>query len=402
MLLLPLAALAADQAANNATVIMDEVVVSATRTEKKVDDAPSSVTVITREEMRKQNVTTIDDALRHEAGLYAKRNKGIADSIASVSMRGQGGDERNLFLLNGIPVNDGYSNNVPWNHLNIDDVERIEIIRGPGSALYGGHAMGGVVNIITKEPEKEFEGMARYGVGFLENENDVNLHTWGLMAGSRIDPLKVRVSLDAADSQGYPTDLVTKSTSAGAAQAAANSGYAMQSSTGAANWVMGDKGDNHTYRENVDAMLRYDLPEDGWLRLDVLHGHNQYWYTGAESYLFDGSMRGRASAYPGTRSSAIAPRDFIAGRGKEELIRDVLTYGDKFAGTDFTGKFGYQRKDKWYTSPCSSTQKDWRGLYVDNSFDSQPGYLVESVNESFFVDLQDTVQIGRASCRERV
>lgn len=390
-LLLASPAAAADPAPGNATVVLDEVVVSATRTAKKVDDAPAHVTVITREEMDRKPVTTVDDALKGEAGVNVKRRKGVADSLATVQMRGLPGDERTLILLDGVPLNDGYANQVPWNQINTDTVERIEVIRGPGSALYGGHAMGGVVNIISKEPQEKFEGMARYGLGFLENDGHVNLHTWGLSAGTNLEPVKLRVSLDGADSEGYPTDLVKKSTSADAAGSKANSGYGMQDkATGARHWIVGDKGDNKTYRENVDAMFRYDLDDAAYLRLDVMHGHNQYWYGAPHTYLDDGSFRGRAKAQEGARTAAIVPRDFAGGRGKEETTRSVLTYGNLFGDFDVTGKLGYVDKNKWSTS-VSSTNAD--GVTVDKDPENQPGSLTESRALSYFLDLQSTAPL---------
>ena len=391
LVLLPLSALAADRAPANATVVLDEVVVSATRTEKKVDDAPSHVTVVTGQEMERRVVTTVDTALKNEAGVNVKRRKGIADSIADVQMRGLSGAERTLILLDGLPLNDGYSNNVPWNQISTETVERIEVIRGPGSALYGGHAMGGVVNIITKEPQEEFEGAARYGLGFLENEADVNLYTWGLSAGTAQDSFKLRVSLDGADSEGYATDLVKKSTSADAAGSKANSGYGMQDkTTGAPHWIVGDKGDNKLYRENVDAMLRVDLTDTSSLRLDAMHGHSQYWYINPQTYLDDGSYRGRAKAQEGARSAAINPRDFGGGRGKEETSRFALTYDTLFDDVSFTGKLGYVDKNKWYTSVSS---RDANGNLVNNELDEQPGSLTESRAFSYFADLQSNMPL---------
>ncbi|MEW5773097.1 MAG: TonB-dependent receptor [Thermodesulfobacteriota bacterium] len=379
VLLLPLSAAAADQAPGNATVLMDEVVVSATRTEKKVDDAPASVTVVTREEMRRHNIATIDDALRYEAGLYRRRTKGVADSIASVTMRGLPGDDRTLVMLDGVQLNDGYSGNVPWNELSSDNVERIEVIRGPGSALYGGKAMGGVINIITRVPDKT-EGMVRSGVTFLEGDSDPNIFTYAMSAGTRQDRLSLRAGWEAADSEGYATDLVKKSTSSGSGKA--NSGYGMQDrGTGNPHWIVGDKGDNRSYKDNLDLMARYELTDTAALRLDYARLHNQYWYADPQTYLDDGSYRGNAQAHGGARTSTIRPRDFAGGRGKTDTDKLIATFTDNFDKTDVTVKGSYSMRQNWYTSVSTA---------VDKELDNQPGSLTESDTTTYAAEVQAT------------
>ena len=145
---------------------MADVVVTATRTEVEADKAPASVSIITREDMERQNMRTADDALRYEAGVYTRRSRGVQDPAASstVSMRGLSQSKRTLILVDGIPFNEGYSGGVTWSAIPVDSIDRIEVIRGPGSALYGGNAMGGVINIILRVPQKT-EAMARGGVG---------------------------------------------------------------------------------------------------------------------------------------------------------------------------------------------------------------------------------------------
>jgi outer membrane receptor for ferrienterochelin and colicin len=73
-------------------------------------------------------------------------------------MRGSDESARTLVLIDGVPKNKMSGGFVNWSMINSDEVERIEITKGPVSALYGNNAMSGVINIITKEPEKDFEG----------------------------------------------------------------------------------------------------------------------------------------------------------------------------------------------------------------------------------------------------
>ena len=82
-------------------------------------------------------------------------------------MRGLSGNEqaRTLVLIDGVPVNKADGGSVNWNLISTGDVERIEVVKGPGSALYGGNAMGGVINVVNRRPSKKLEGNASIDYG---------------------------------------------------------------------------------------------------------------------------------------------------------------------------------------------------------------------------------------------
>ena len=370
---------------------LDEVVVTATRTEKRVDVAPASVTVITREDMKTMDIRKIDDALEHVTGAYVKRSKGIRETLPRISLRGLPGDERTLIMVNGIPVNDGYSNQAPWNQIPVDSVERIEVIRGPGSALYGGNAMGGVINIILREPE-ELTAKVRAGYSWGDYENDGGVDTnygeysVGLYAADRfMDKFGLKINYDAIWSDGYPTELVTKSTSGGAGTV--DGGYPIKSSSGSDYWVVGDKGDNEADQWSLNVGGNYDTSDTGKINLDVTAGSHQYEYDRPHSYLEDGVFEGRADAYDGKRTSSISEKDFLKGNGEEETLISSLTYEEKFGKADFTGKIGYWDKDKWYTSQNT-------GSSVEGGYDDRPGTLTESDVKTWTTDLQIDYPLG--------
>jgi iron complex outermembrane receptor protein len=140
---------------------MEKTVVTATRAETPVENLPVSVTVITRQDIEKMPAKTVDEVLNKAAGLQVKRNKGLANtgSHTTVYMRGTGETSRVLVLKDGIPLNMAYTGSVDvWNTISLENIEKIEIVRGASSALYGSSAMGGVINIITKKPSKKPSG----------------------------------------------------------------------------------------------------------------------------------------------------------------------------------------------------------------------------------------------------
>ena len=139
----------AARAEDGETVTLEESVVTATRTEAAVLDAPAAVSVITREEIDKAQVKNLADLLSREPAITV-RDYGPEGSLKSLSLRGAT-SEGVLVLVDGIRINDSRAGGVDLSLVSLQSVERIEIVRGGMSALYGADAVGGTVNIITKK-----------------------------------------------------------------------------------------------------------------------------------------------------------------------------------------------------------------------------------------------------------
>ncbi|MDK9723612.1 MAG: TonB-dependent receptor [Sterolibacteriaceae bacterium MAG5] len=151
MLALPAAA----ETGEREEAALEQMVVTATKTQQSLRDVPSAVTVIDRNFIEKSAATTADQLLQGVPGVYAARMDASAPNrIAQTYTRGLPGNGRTLVLADGIPMNVGYDGQVDWSQLATVDIDRIEVVRGAGSALYGNSAMGGVINIISKMPER--------------------------------------------------------------------------------------------------------------------------------------------------------------------------------------------------------------------------------------------------------
>ena len=134
----------------------DEVVVTATRTENDVKKVPASTQVITQEDIKRGGATSVRNALSMYANIFQKSK--IRGGGHDIIIRGME-TKHSLVMVNGRRISNeadanGLGNAMSLDRININDVEKIEIVRGPSSALYGSEAMGGVLNIITK-PSKE-------------------------------------------------------------------------------------------------------------------------------------------------------------------------------------------------------------------------------------------------------
>jgi iron complex outermembrane receptor protein len=168
----------------------EEKVVTASRREQSPLDAPNAVTVITEEEIRFSGARSIPDLLRRVPGMDVMA---MSYSDYNVAMRGFNRRVANkiLVLIDGRTVYEDFLGGMLWRGLTIDllDVARIEVVRGPGSAIYGAYAYTGMVNIITKRPEEVGGSVAQVSAGNGETLEATYQY------GERRGPVGVRASV---------------------------------------------------------------------------------------------------------------------------------------------------------------------------------------------------------------
>lgn len=139
------------------------IIVTATRTAQTVDETLSSVTVITREQIEQQQATSVQDVLRGVPGLTITNNGG-AGKLTSLFLRGTESDHI-VVLIDGLKVGSATSGSTAFENIPIDQIERIEIVRGPHSALYGSEAIGGVIQIFTRKGGGALRPSFSYSLG---------------------------------------------------------------------------------------------------------------------------------------------------------------------------------------------------------------------------------------------
>ena len=149
----------------NDPINLKEVIVTATRAQKNLKNVPITVQVVTAEDIRKSQATNFQSFLETE---FAGINFTYDGGMPNINMMGFGG-KYVLFLIDGERMAGETFDNIDYNRINLEDIERIEIIKGASSSLYGSNALGGVINIITKNAKKSFEGDLSYQYETIES-----------------------------------------------------------------------------------------------------------------------------------------------------------------------------------------------------------------------------------------
>ncbi len=142
-----------------------EVVVTASKRRQSLEDSPTSVGVMTTRELAQKNQVYLDKVLESASGVNFI---GSQINIRGSSGYNYGAGSRVLMLIDGVPVMPGDSGDIKWSMVPASQVDHVEIVKGAGSALYGSSALGGVVNIITKNATAKPVTHVRFSAGFYD------------------------------------------------------------------------------------------------------------------------------------------------------------------------------------------------------------------------------------------
>lgn len=162
----------------------DQIVVTASRKAQALNLAPASVVIVTSEQIAQKQLQTFDQAVDDVPGVVVTRSSG--SNVQSLSIRGAsetaggGTGNRVLLLIDGRPALSPESGGALWNMVPLNSIERIEVIKGAYSALFGSSAVGGVVNAITRKPTNEPDTRIHLNYGFYGNTpKDIDYNAFG-------------------------------------------------------------------------------------------------------------------------------------------------------------------------------------------------------------------------------
>ena len=175
------------------------IMVTATRTETPVSQLPDSVSIISREQIDQQKATTIFEALRSVPGLNIRKSGSIGRQ-SEMTIRGSSTSQV-LVMIDGVQVNSATTGTFNFANLTTDNIERIEVVRGAQSTLYGSDAMGGLINIVTRKGKGKPKFSIRSEFGTLERTFNESINSSGSLG-------KFNYSVDVArvDSDGRGSD----------------------------------------------------------------------------------------------------------------------------------------------------------------------------------------------------
>ena len=356
------AAVAAD---NGDAGSLGDVVVTATKTAKDTMDAPATVSVVTTKEIENMNIQSADEALNYLPGVYTKRPGGHEPSVmgTNVVMRGIPDYSRTLVLVDGQTLNDPYIGAVTWESVPAETIKSIEVVPGPFSSLYGGSAMGGVINIITRIPTKrEFSVKGGYGTD--------NFKSGSVVYQDRIGE-SVGVVLDYAykQSDGYVQNEVVIRPGTGTGTAVTGAVPTTDASGNLA-YLVGYKEANPWSSQNLGAKLYVDLPSDSRLTL------------GASQFLYDSSGRNRFNTY--LRDAAGNP----VGFGNVTVAGSRVAVGSKF----LTGPDSEIKEQNRYTAEYETKLGSGGALKATLGYTDIPMY-----NNYFVLGAAATLNGGAAT-----
>jgi outer membrane receptor protein involved in Fe transport len=196
----------------------EQITVTATRKETRLADTPASVVVISRETLANSPAATVDDALRQVPGFTLFRRAGSRTAnptTQGVSLRGLGasGASRALVLDDGVPLNDPFGGWIYWGRIPRLGIERVEIVRGGASDLYGSGAMGGVIQFFRRADE---------GVSAEVSYGQQSTANGQLFAAAKRGEWRAAISADVFDTAGY---VLVQPSQRGAVDRAADSAH---------------------------------------------------------------------------------------------------------------------------------------------------------------------------------
>jgi vitamin B12 transporter len=282
VLVLAVATVAAAQ--TNETTRLEPVLVTGTRIPEELANTPSAVTVVPREQIDTQQQRTVADVLRDVPGLDIVQS-GQPGALTSVLMRGANGNQT-LVLIDGVRVNNAFNNAFDFSNLPVDNIERIEILRGPQSTLYGSEALGGVINIVTKRCVGQPTGTVT-----TEGGSDDSLRTRSSF-GANFNKLYV-----AAESSYFTTDNQRENSFDHTWNASGHATYQIfdglsagvvatyrQSKNGSPNDVFTDDPNDYLRNENTFVAAHLDdQPAEWWsAKLTLSYSHERNYFSGLE------------------------------------------------------------------------------------------------------------------------
>ncbi len=368
---------------------LEDIVVTATRTEKDISESPASVSVVTQADIEKRDIRSVDEALNTIPGVYSQRyvQGGMLSSLTTINLRGISGGNRTLVMEDGFTMNEPYSGSQKrMLSIEPENIERIEVVKGPFSSLYGGYAMGGVVNIITKMPEKrEFTVKTGYGSSSTRGESLDDLKRFYASYGDKLfNKLSVLFNYGHQETSGYSMD---ESFSSSKPSSTVTGWSQTTNPQGTTRYLIGDAGDMTWSDEKINAKIGFDFSDVSKIVLNFTRFSFDYDFDTPHTYLTSAS----------TGSPVYWPKEatyLASARGPSNTANNIynLSYETQIADVKSKLKLGVIDTMYGYTAP-NTIYATFSGFSSDPS---QPaGKITETPTQTYNAGLQFSLPMGQ-------
>ena len=329
---------------------LDEMVVTATKTMKQLQEVPSSVSVVTAQDIAERNVSSVQEAMQYLPGVYMNPT-----AQGGLQMRGFG-DNKILILVDGQQMNTTYDGTANLSALPVESIARIEVLRGAASSIYGGYAVGGVINIITKEAEdRKFSGSSVNSSG----SNDTKKRS--LVVNGKVDKFSWGLGYEKRESEGYDGYYVTKSAKDGVGDIPANLPQLADGS-----YVVGGRGARDWEHNNYSANVKYNFDDSKSIKYIYSRTESDWGYDKPFSYVKDADGKpiysGKIAVANG-KYIKLSTSSFYGYQNFLERDTHALIYKDE--DNKFTSSFNFvNTSSDGYTSadmPSDYNKLDWVG-----------------------------------------
>lgn len=348
---------AADTNVADEPKVSHTITVTATRTMEDIIKTPSAVSVVTDKDIETRRVDTVTDALQMLPGVYKSQK-------ANGGLQIRGFDSTDiLVLLNGVPMNNTFNNGVDWEAIPVHSIERIELVRGPSSSLYGGRGVAGVINIQTKQSVKDihWHGQIGYGShGTLNNELGFDAQV-----SNRIT---VGMSAEQRKTDGYPGFFITGRAANIRPSTVTVTPDNPVPQTKDGSYLLGSRGDKSFNNKNLSAYVTMKLRDRESLTYSYLYTKNRYAYENPMSTItvngapiFSGNVKINNQKYVALRTSR-----YLGYDGLKEYHAHNLQYKNDKNKLQVTFNILDRKKDG-FSSPNNPNTPNYSGP-GDDSF----------------------------------
>lgn len=290
------------------------ITVTANRQAERLQDVPATVQVVTEKEIQTKNAQNTAQAVAMATGV-----SGSQSIEGTVSLRGY--DSKNiLVLVDGQQMNTAWNGDVDWNMIPVSNIRKIEVVSGGQSALYGGRAVGGVINIITKTQKQD----GLHGSAFVTYGSHATVNQ-GYNLGFKKDKVSVGAFYNSNITDGWRDYLGSESKSKGKSNVA---GYEINSNDidAKGNRIIGNRGKKHVMSESYGFNVGYDFNDNQRLTYKFIRSNYDWRYDDPASYVKNAKGE---TMWPARDFKDSSMSSFYGTKGWRAYNMHSLTYNDQ-------------------------------------------------------------------------